>query len=404
MTPSRIFFWIKPSLVDRYVILQSLSPFIISLSVVLVALLMERLLLLFNLLADSYNPFSRFLGMLTDLVPHYLGLALPSALCVSIYSVVRRLNLNNEIDTMMSSGLSLLQITRSYIVMGIVFGIASLFLYGFIQPYARYDYRAAFYFASHSGWVPHLQAKMIVSPNKNLMITAESVKKHGSLLSHVFIEDDSTSASGKAIKRTITATKGNLILSSDRSKVEIDLFDGRIITQEEDHRPTITNFSHTTKILSQQNHIPAFRSRGDDERELTLPELKQAMKAEKNTISHSDLRGEYHFRLVRTLSFPFIPMLATALAISSKRQKRNNGLFFLALTLIGYDNILQLGANLVSSGKHTPFAVIWLPYLIFSFLCLYLLYYKSGGRVGFLSAHIRKFLKRKQGHYPHTPS
>lgn len=369
---------LKPGLTDRYLFGQSITPFIISLSVVLIAMLLERLLLLFNLLADEFNPFSSFLNMLTDLIPHYLGLALPSALCVSIFSVVRRLSVNNEIDAFMSSGISLLQIARPFIIAGILLGGVSYMLYGYLQPYARYDYRAAFYLASHSGWVPHLQTRMIVKPTANLMLTADEVTNHGSDLKGVFIQDNSETAKGNVIERSITAQRGRIILAADRSKVELDLYDGKIITIEAGKNPTLTSFGHTTKILSQRGHLPAFRNRGDDERELTLKELKHNLRVPQTSISPAYLRSEYHFRLVRAFSIPFIPLLATALAIMGKRQRSNSGLVLAALILVAYDNLLQFGASMISTGKHGPFLVIWLPFIFFSLGSVYLLSQRSG--------------------------
>src|SRR5690606_23312485 len=66
-------------LIDRYLLGTTLRPLAISLVVVLAALLLERILRLFSLLVDRRGPIGLVLEMAANLIPHYLGLALPAA-------------------------------------------------------------------------------------------------------------------------------------------------------------------------------------------------------------------------------------------------------------------------------------------------------------------------------------
>ncbi len=166
---------LMPTTLDLYLINQVIPPFSIALAVVMTALLLERLLVLFNLLAAGNNNLGTFIELLTTLLPHYLGLAIPAALCVSVFAVMRNMSQNEEIDAANSSGLSLLRITRPYIHLGLALGVVSFLLYGFIQPHARYDFRAAYYFASHTGWTPRLQPRMFARPSADLTLVAEQV-------------------------------------------------------------------------------------------------------------------------------------------------------------------------------------------------------------------------------------
>ncbi|MGO3518954.1 MAG: LptF/LptG family permease, partial [Acetobacter cibinongensis] len=102
----RVLSFFTPRTLDRYLIAQVLPPFLVALCVVMSALLLERLLVLFNMLAAGNNHLFTFIGLLLTLLPHYLGLAIPAALCVSVFTVVRRMSQNEEIDAINSSGLS----------------------------------------------------------------------------------------------------------------------------------------------------------------------------------------------------------------------------------------------------------------------------------------------------------
>lgn len=369
---------LMPGTLDHYLLQQVTPPFSISLGVVMAALLLERLLALFNLLASNGSSMKTFVSLLTDLVPHYLGLALPAAMCVSVFSVIRRMSQNHEIDALMASGVSMFRIARPFIVVGAILGVLSFSLYGFIQPYARYNYRSALYFASHSGWAPHLQSHMFAAPSHDLMLTAEKVDDAGSRMFKVFIRDNSN----HDLTRYITARKGYLYIPNDEDKIRLDLIDGTIITDRHDKSPSVIHFDHTTELFSphaQLDKLKAYRTRGQTERELTLPELYRGIRHGMPGIKHSYLVAELHFRLARTLAIPFIPLLACALAVMAKRQKRSLGLPIAAIALVGFDHTLQMGLSLVANVHMSPLLVIWLPTLIFGIGCVWALIWRCGG-------------------------
>ncbi|MFT8674550.1 MAG: LptF/LptG family permease [Acetobacter sp.] len=370
--PHRLSKAFAPGTLDRYLLAQLLPPFLIALSVVMIALLLERLLVLLNLLAAGNSHLGVFLELVATLMPHYLGLAIPAALCVSVFSVIRRMSQNEEIDAVNSIGISLPRIIRPYMQLGAALGLISFFLYGFLQPHARYEFRAVFYFASHTGWTPRLQSRMFASPSSDLTITADRVTQGGSELDNVFIRDLTDH-----YERDITARHGHIRMAPDGGTVQIDLEHGTIITDRPQDAPSITTFEHSTRFLTHASDISPFRQRGDDERELTSPELVSRIIAHNPAISRPHMRSEVHFRLARSLTVPFIPMLAAALAIARKRQRGNIGLPLAFLIMVGFDHILQFGHSLVATQKASVLA-IWAPALIFILICSTLLLYQSG--------------------------
>ncbi|CAP56875.1 LptF/LptG family permease [Gluconacetobacter diazotrophicus] len=381
---------IVPGTLDRYLIGQMLPPFLLSLGVVMTALLLERLLTLLNVLASDGGTLKIFAGLLADLVPHYLGLALPAAICVSVFSVVRRMSQNNEIDALMASGVSLLRIARPFVVMGAVLGLVGFSLYGFIQPYARYDFRQALYIASHAGWTPHLQARMFAAPSDTLMLTADQVQGAGTRLRRVFIRDKSA-----GLERDITADSGRLLMTDDGTTVRLDLAHGVIVTDRNDDRPTLTTFDTTTRFFQTSSKAHAFRNRGNDERELTVLELRHGIRHRDLAIRRTHLVAELHFRLARAMAIPFIPILACALAGMAKRQRHNTGLAIAAISLVGFDHALQLGLSLVASRSMSPWLVIWGPFAVFGFACVWLILRRAG------SAGKRQSRLRLLGRLPH---
>lgn len=383
---------LRPGALDSYLLLQTIPPFTIALSVVLIALLLERLLVLLNVLASEASPIFTLVRLLADLMPHYMGLALPAALCVSVFAVVRRMSENSELDALMSSGVSLARVCRPFAVAGAALGILSVLLYGYIQPHARYQFREGFYFASHAGWSPVLQSGMFAVPSSSLMLTADHVDGSGSQLTGVFIRD-----MGEGRERDITARHGTIRSDMSKGEVQIELTDGQILTRREGTLPTVTTFDHATRLLT-RSHATTFRDRGDDERELTSHELSRKLRASRThtpeivaepeasngetpdgepDISIPSMRAELNFRLARSLSIPFIPVLAVALAVIGKRKRGSAGLALAVIVLVTYDHMLQLGESLVANGRAAPLLVIWAPTLAFCAACVLLLLFRA---------------------------
>nr|WP_194298751.1 LptF/LptG family permease [Acetobacter fallax] len=410
--------WARPGTLDVYLLSQTIPPFTIAVSVVLLALLLERLLVLLNVLASEASPFFTLIRLLADLMPHYMGLALPAALCVAVFAVIRRMSENDEIDALMSSGVSLARLCRPFAIAGAVIGLLSLLLYGYIQPHARYQFRQGFYLASHAGWSPVLQSGMLASPSPALMLTADHVDQAGSHLTSVFIRDFSEDR-----ERDITARSGTIRSDTARGEVQIELTDGAILTVRPDMDPTVTTFDHATRLIS-HSRATSFRERGDDERELTSSELARQIHARKHR-RHSNadqaaqlpaplpvatssapapssgqphaaddkpipktqvadipipvpsMRAELNFRLARSLSIPFIPVLAVALAVIGKRKRGSAGLAVAVTILLTYDHLLQLGESLVANGRASALTVIWPPTILFCAGCTLLLLYRA---------------------------
>ena len=354
----------KLTTLDRYLLAQLVFPFFVSLSVVIVALLLERLLRLFNMLVAGGNHLTTFLSLLASLLPHYLGLALPASVCIAVFVVINRMSLNEEIDTIYSSGLSLLRITRPYIGLGLALALATFLLSGFIQPYARYDFRALLYFAQHTSWAPKLQSHMFISTPSGQSILADKVTENGSELYHVFIHDIHDHHN-----KTITAQRGHIRITADRDTVKLDLENGIILSIPKNGIPSLTTFKHLTDFLTHATRITPFRNRGQDERELTFFELLTHFQTGTPFVSRAHVRSQLLFIIARSFMMPFVPILTTALALTRKRQRNLFALPLAFIIMLASDHLLQLGHSIIATG-HTSSIIIWIPTFLFALISL----------------------------------
>ena len=96
--------------IDYYILRKTIWPLSAAIGIVLVALLLERLVRLLDLVVNQGGPFFLLLKMLINLVPTYLGLALPAAFFVGVLMAAIRLSSDSELDAIQASGVGLFRL------------------------------------------------------------------------------------------------------------------------------------------------------------------------------------------------------------------------------------------------------------------------------------------------------
>ncbi|WP_165772198.1 LptF/LptG family permease [Niveispirillum lacus] len=355
-------------LIDRYILAETLKPLFASLLVVLVALLMERLLRLFDLLANHGGPFDMVIRLVANLVPHYLGLALPAAFFISMFIIVARMGEDNELDALQSAGLSVPRIARSFVALGMALMVFSIILFGYLQPYGRYGYSAIYHMVVNAAWNATVPQASFVDAGEGVTISADMVDVTGRRLEKVFVQQDRDNGE----RWVTTAVTGALAASPDRQRVLLTLHDGVQVRLLPDGRRQVMEFAELTLDKPFRMVTEPFRERGGSERELTLHELWSEMHDPQSILPHAKVASELHARLARALSLPLLPLLAVPMGMAAKRARRGQGIALATVILILYHHLVQLGESLGDVGRLSPVVGIWVPFALFSLLCAWL--------------------------------
>ncbi len=360
-SPSR---WRSGWTIQRYILLLTAKPFFGTLLVVVPALLLERLLRLFDLIAQNSVPADSVVRMLLDLVPHYLGQALPVALFVGIHAVVSRLNASNELDAMQNAGLSLAWISRPFIFIGLLAALGGFGLYGYLEPLSRYAYRVGLEVATQGGWNAILLAGQITPISANLVVEADGSQADGRLR-RVFIyqrrpDGSELASTGRGGQLELVAGP-KLVLRIDRgAQLQVDP-DGSITTLTA--ADTITQRPYVLPLV-------AYPARGLDEREMTLGELWAARNSRHPPQPRRRLDGALHSRVILALSYLVIPFLAVPFGLAAKRTSHAYGIVIGVLILILYLHAVQLAAALGTANLIDPRFLLWAVFVLFSVFCL----------------------------------
>ncbi|MEM7488888.1 MAG: LptF/LptG family permease [Pseudomonadota bacterium] len=374
--------------IDRYILAEATRRLALALGIVLLALVLERVMRLFEFAADNGAAISTVLQMTASLVPHYLAIALPAAFFISVLLLVARLGDDSELDAMMGAGHSMRRLARPLILAGLVLMTFSTLLYGWIEPYSRYGYRALKHSATHGVWSGEIEAQTFFTPTDDLMIYAGEVNLDGRDLVDVFVRQ----IDEQGTETVTTAATGRLELLPESGMAQVMLQDVVQVTDDPGSGPITMRLRNFQVDPTFSLEPTPFRPRGKEQRELTLPELwrnadwtpesnKDAAAGvdsddlDANVVdppTAAELAAELHGRIVSALSVLIMPFLAIPMGMAAKRQKRGVAIALAAIVLVAYRNLLELGGGLVANGSIPPLLGFWAPFAAFATLSVWL--------------------------------
>ena len=350
-----------PSQIDRYLLKLMFPRLVAALAVALAALLAERMLRLFDLMIAYGSEVTPVLRMVASLVPHYLGLALPVAFCIAVLGAMRHLSETSEAVAMENAGWSLRRIGLPFLACALMFCLLSQLLFGIVQPGSRYVYQTIRHELINAGWNGRVEEGTFFKVKDGLLVSTAGIDETGRVLDEVFVLRE-----GKDGTTVMTANRGVLVPDQDNSRVLLQLNNGRLLLPE----GRAFDFE-TTKVKHDFEFAPAFRSRGKSARELTTIELWQAMWDETDS-KDPQFATEFHNRLIRSISFLGIAMMAIPLGMANVRNPGWVPLVVAIAILAVFDNAIKFVDGLAQNGRIDPAVGMWGLALIFNAIGLWL--------------------------------
>ena len=354
-------------LIDLYILRRVAMPLLGAVGIAMAALLMQRLIHLLDLFANRGSPLSIIMKMLGNMVPFYLGIALPAALFIGVLYASSRLSSDSELDAMRASGISLARIMVPILGLSIIMMIASSYILGWAQPYTRFGYRALVHLVTNTQWDSAIERGAFFTGFGGKTMLIGDISTDGTELSKIFVKEKDDS--GNSV--VLTAERGDL---QKRPDLSLSLMLRNGVRSE-----TSATGDSSRAMIFDQLELPLesvaadpFRPRGEKESELTIYELFKYSFNTPDYLDIEDIQAEINERITRTLSIFFLPFLALPVGMSSRRTAKSLRMVVGVLFLIFYYYILQFGEALVRRGKLGAFPALWVPCLLFGIASLWL--------------------------------
>jgi lipopolysaccharide export system permease protein len=356
-------------IVDRYVLTQLAKPLVISFTIGLMVLLAERMVRLLDTTLGKKNSFGVVFEMLAYLVPHYLSLALPAALFLGLLYSFNKMSRDSEIDAFLASGIGLHRMAQPVALLSLILAGCALVIVGWLQPHARYAYRAVVFDVKNVD-VFYLAEEGIFMQAGTRTFILDKLDRAAGSFERIFLFDNR----GAGGIETVTAATGRLIENTNTPLPVLRLQDGHrlrvdrlpvLADNQDPPASTVSTFDVADTPLGQVAD-KSFRPRGNDERELTLPELISQLDNPPQGATPAKMSAELHKRLITMLVLPMLPFLAVPFALGRRRNQRNYRFGIALVLLIALNEIIEQGAIATRAHGASPWLSMWLPFLAFT--------------------------------------
>ncbi|RVQ67222.1 LptF/LptG family permease [Croceicoccus ponticola] len=349
-------------------------------------LILDKMLRLFEVVANEGGPIGVVFQMLANLLPEYMSLAIPLGLMLGILFAFRTLATTSELDVMRAVGLGYTRLLRVPYLITLALVVVNFMLVYFVQPVSRYDYQRLAFELSSGALGASIDVGEFNTIQDKTALRIEESEDNGRVLKGIFARV--TDPDGDML--SISARSGRFLANADdMNTIILRLTDGTIIQDQANlNAPRVLSFS-SYDLPIDLPEIEAFRDRGGDQREYILPQLLRIGWSERvDEATRNETMASLNFRLVEVVMMLLLPLLAVALAIPPKRSSSALGVFVSIVMVVAYHKINQYGEDVAALGLASPFLSLWLPFALFAALILWMYWrvaYVPGGQaIGWL--------------------
>jgi lipopolysaccharide export system permease protein len=365
---------ISLQVVDRYVLKKVATPLLTAMAIGLLVLLAERMVRLLEVTLGKKNSFAVVFELLGYLVPHYLGVALPAAMFLGLLFGFNKMSKDSEIDAFLAAGIGLHRLVRPVFWLAVVLALVALGILGWLQPHGRYAYRSVMFNVKNVEVFYLAEEGAFMQAGRRTFIL-DKLSRGTNSFERIFLFEDR----GPDGAETVTASRGALIQVPSDPRPVLRLEEGHRLALDSwpdfdtdaPPPPGIVSIFKTVDTPLGRISTKLFRPRGDDQRELTLPELAAALVDPPAAIPMSELRSEFHKRIVMIASILVLPFLALPFAIGRRRGQRVYRFGIAMVILIAYHEIIQQGALITKLAGVSPYLTVWTPFALLTAFALW---------------------------------
>ena len=358
-----------PTQIDRYLAKLIFVPLLGTLCLAAMLLLMDRMLRLFDFVVSEGGPVSIVWRMLANLIPEYLGLAIPVGLTLGVLLAFRKLALSSELDSLRAVGLGYGRLLVVPYLYALVLLVANFAIVSFVQPKAYYEYQSLRFELRSGALGASIKVGEFTNMGRRITLRVERSENRGTDLHGVFVR--LTTRDGRSL--AVTADRGTFLATDDPDTILFRLSNGRMVHNAPSYRtPRVLRFiQHDLPI--ELPTIESFRGRGEGTKELTIPELARIGGDARAPEARRDAaRANFHFRMVEVAMMLLVPLLAVALAVPPKRSSSGLGIFVSIIFVVTYHKVNQYAEQMGALGRFDPLIALWAPFLLFAGLILWM--------------------------------
>ena len=343
---------------DRYIFGEMLPPFFLSMSVLLLVLLLQKLFRLADLVVSKGATLLSTAKVLALSMPGFFVITIPMSLLVATLTTFARLSADSEITAMKASRISLYRMIRPVFFFSLLALAVTAFTSLTLVPAASVALKAHLFNMVKSRALVGIEPGIFSTTFDGMVIYVDKMNERDQMTG-VFISDERSSKEPYAI----VAKQGNLIADPKTLNVTLALQDGSIHTVPKDEH-TYTKMSYEAARLYlnigntlAQKGAPGRVFEDMDSVELAL-EIRRLRREGKPSYT-------FETELNKRLSIPFacliLGLIGAPLGIRRSRSGKSAGVAVALLVFLVYYIILGSATNLSETGTVRPVIAYWVP-------------------------------------------
>jgi LPS export ABC transporter permease LptF/LPS export ABC transporter permease LptG len=381
----RIRKFLLPSILDRYIIREILSPTLIGLLVFTFILLMDTILRIAEFWIERGVPLISILRILFYNLPWILALTLPMAILLGILIAFGRMSADSEVIAMTSGGISVYRLYVPVFLYTLVGFLLTCFLMVTILPAANQALRNEMFKTLSANTVSGNVKPRIFNENfPGFVIYIKDQRGGENIWKDLFISH--TPPNSDPI--IVLADEGYIAYDETHRKVWLELLNGTVQSissaDPETSKYTLTEL-HELLVYDNSKDMK-FEGLAKGEREKTIPELLDTIEEHKEQGKpYASLQVEIH----KKFSIPFacivFGIIGLPLGITARRANKSIGFLISIVIIFIYRFFLIHGETFADAGELSPFLGMWMANFILGVIGIYFLIKKARNRPFYVS-------------------
>lgn len=356
-----------PQILYRYLILEILPPFGVSLLGFTAIVFLGRMMKVAHLIVVKGVGLIDVLKMCIFLLPYLLVFTLPMAATVGILLAMTRLTVDQEVTAMKTAGLSYSQLLPPILGFSLVVALFTLVLTVFGNPWGQQATHDLLKDVVKRRADLGIQEQVFNTDFNGMMLFVNHVTPKGGDLEGVFVYDTRDPDN----PLTIYAERGKLSYDRDRGTMLMQLHDGRVIRWGQEATRWQTLEFKTYKLPLE---VFSFGLGGSkSESEMSLRELWATI-ASQPLGSGASNRAlvELNQRFALPLGAVLLCLMAMPLGLSPRHHGRAWGLVMGLVVFLVYYIVFTASWRLAINARINPALAPWLSDFLFVWVTLYL--------------------------------
>jgi lipopolysaccharide export system permease protein len=358
------------TIIDRYIFLELISPFVISLGFFTFVFLMAEMLKITDLIVNYGVSLLVIAQILLFSIPYFLTYIIPMATMMAVLLTLLRMTGDNEIIALKSAGVSLYRLLAPILAFCLLAVLLAYAMAVYGTPIGRQAIKSLTFKVFSSNLDIGLKERTFSDSFSDVMLYVNEIDIKNRELIDVFVEDKRD----ERMTSTVIAPRGKLLSEPDSLVFHLRLYDGMVNQVDRENRSANSVSFDTYNVRLDLKKAATAASSQKGRKEMSLSELRRFIQTAPNKdLQYYKALMEYYKKFAIPLACLSLGILAVPLGTQSRRGGRSSGLVLGLLFFLLYYVLLSTGMVFGENGSYPPVIGMWVPDIVMAALGLFLL-------------------------------